>query len=198
MQINLKHKILQKIFGFHKWHTTSVEQRPYSMEVIKWCNRLLKKESKENINRSIIEIGCGLGDILAKIDAKKVTKIGYDIDEKVIKAAKILHPKTKYKVGNFAPNIFEQEILILITVNFLYCLDSKTVEEQYKKLISNNNIKYIITEVMCPATPNYPYSHNMDMILGNSYICIKKRSFAAAEHSRRFILLYKKKEMKRV
>lgn len=194
MQINLKYKILQKMFGFHKWHTIPAEQRPYSMEVIKWCNRLLKKESKENINKIIIEIGCGLGDILAKLDAKEAVKVGYDIDEKVIKAAKILHPKTKYKVENFAPDIRGQEILMLITVNFLYCLDSNTVEKQFKKIISNNNIKYIITEVMYPATPNYPYSHNMDMILGNDYICIKKRSFAAAEHSRRFILLYKKKE----
>ena len=194
MQINLKYKILQKMFGFHKWHTIPAEQRPYSMEVIKWCNRLLKKESKENINKSIIEIGCGLGDIVAKIKTKNSGKVGYDIDEKVIKAAKILHPKTKYKVENFAPDIRGQEILMLITVNFLYCLDSNTVEKQFKKIISNNNIKYIITEVMYPATPNYPYSHNMDMILGNDYICIKKRSFAAAEHSRRFILLYKKKE----
>ena len=35
MQINLKYKILQKMFGFHKWHTIPAEQRPYSMEVIK-------------------------------------------------------------------------------------------------------------------------------------------------------------------
>jgi len=196
MQANLKYKILQKIFGFHKWHTTPVEQRPYSREVIKWCNGLLKNESDKG--KKIIEIGCGLGDILAKINAKKAVKVGYDIDEKVLKAAKVLHPKTKYKVENFAPDIFKQEILILITVNFLYSLDYETVEKQFKKIISNNNIKYIITEMMYPATQNYPYSHNMDTILGNSYICIKKRSFAAAEHSRRFILLYKKKEKKKV
>lgn len=192
MQLNLRSKIMQKVFGFHKWHTIPIEQRPYCMEVIKWCNQLLRNELGKG--KSIVEIGCGLGDILAKIDAKESVKVGYDIDEKVIKAARILHPKTKYKVETFAPDIFEQEILILITVNFLYCMDSNTVEKQFKKIISNNNIRYIITEIMYPTTPNYPYSHNMDRILGNNYTCIKKRSFAAAEHSRRFILLYKKKE----
>ena len=196
MQINLRNKVLQKIFRFHKWHQIPIEQRPYSVEVIKWCNQLLKKESEKG--KSIIEIGCGLGDILAKIDTRKINKVGYDIDEKVIKAAKLLHPKIKFQVENFAPNIIEQEILILITVNFLYSLDSKTVEKQFHKIISNNNIKYIITEIMYPATQNYPYSHNMDTILGNDYICIKKRSFAAAEHSSRFILLYKRKEKEKV
>ena len=192
MQMNLRSKILQKVFGFHKWHTIPVEQRPYSMEVIKWCNQLLRNELGKG--KSIVEVGCGLGDILAKIDTKEVTKVGYDTDENVIRAARLLHPKTIYKVESFAPDIFGQEIFILITVNFLYCLDSDTVEKQFKKIISNNNIRYIITEIMEPTTPNYPYSHNMDTILGNDYICIKKRSFAAAEHSRRFILLYKKKE----
>lgn len=190
MQLNFRSKILQKVIGFHKWHTIPVEQRPYSMEVIKWCNQLLKNEVGKG--KSIVEIGCGLGDILAKIDAKEADKVGYDLDEKVIRAARILHPKTKYKVESFAPDIFKQEILILITVNFLYSLDSDMVEKQFKKILSNNDIKYIITEIMYPTTPNYPYSHNMDTILGNDYICIKKRSFVAAEHSRRFILLYKK------
>ncbi len=56
MQINLKYKILQKMFGFHKWHTTPAEQRPYSMEVIKWCNRLLKRNQKKILIKVLLRL----------------------------------------------------------------------------------------------------------------------------------------------
>lgn len=189
----IKYGILQKIFGFHEWHATPIEKKAYGMEVIKWCNRLLEKD-KDACNGRVIEVGCGLGDILAKINIKKENKTGYDIDEKVIRAAKIIHPNINFQVGNFAPDIKGLRISIFITINFLYSLDYKTVEEQFKKLIINNDIKYILTETMYPVTPNYPHSHDFNSILGNEYVCIRKRGFPAAEHSRRYILLYAKKE----
>jgi uncharacterized UPF0146 family protein len=184
--------ILQKIFGFHKWHMTPVEQRPYGMEIIKWCNRLLARGIGANSGK-VIEVGCGLGDIVAKIKTKNSNKVGYDIDEKVIKAAKIIHPGIKFQVDSFAPDIRGERILIFIAVNFLYALDSKTVKKEFKKLLTDNDVKYIITETMYPITPNYPNSHDMDKVLGSDYTCIKKRGFPAAEHSRRYILLYEKR-----
>lgn len=187
----VKFYILQKIFRFHKWHIVPVEERPYGMEVIKWCNRLLKKD-KDAMRGAVIEVGCGLGDILAKVNSGKKNKIGYDIDEKVISAARIAHPGIRFQVGEFAPNIRGEYISVLITVNFLYSIDSEKVKKEFQKLVLNNDIKYIITETMHPATPNYPYSHDMDKILGRKYTCIKKRGFTAAEHSRRYILLYVK------
>ena len=189
------YSVLQKIFGFHKWHIVPVEQRPYGMEIVKWCNRLLERD-RDAENGKVIEVGCGLGDIVAKIKTKKGNKEGYDIDEKVIKAAKIIYPGIKFQVGRFAPDIRDERISIFIAVNFLYALDSKTVEEEFKKLSTNNDIQYIITETMHPATPNYPHSHDMNKILGSNYTCSKKRGFPAAEHSRRYILLYAKKGKK--
>lgn len=189
----VKYYFLQKFFKFHKWHMVPVEERPYGMEVIKWCNRLIMND-KGAKGGTVVEIGCGLGDILAKISAPKENKTGYDIDEKVIRAARIAYPGIRFQVGGFAPDIRGKYISILITVNFLYSLKSETIEKEFRKLIVNNDIKYIITETMYPATPNYPYSHDMDTILGSNYTCIKKRSFAAAEYSRRFILLYVKNE----
>lgn len=184
---------LQKVFGFHKWHTTPAEQRPYAMEVIKWCNRILTRD-KDMCNGKVIEIGCGLGDILAKINIKRANKTGYDIDGNVIRAAGVLYPGISFQKGGFAPDIRGERISILITINFLYSLDYKTVKEQYEKLIDNNDIKYIVTETVHPVTPNYPYSHDFDTILGSRYKCIRKRSFPAAEQARRYILLYVRKE----
>lgn len=187
----VKYYILQKLFKFHKWHMTPVEERPYGMVVIKWCNRILMKD--QNLKRkTIVEIGCGLGDILAKIDAPRENKTGYDIDEKAIRAAKIAHPGIRFQVGRFAPDIRGKYISILICVNFLYSLDTENVRKEFQRLVLNNDIQYILTETMCPVTPNYPYSHDMDEILGSDYTQIKQRSFEAAERSRRYMLLYVK------
>lgn len=186
-----KYYILQLLFKFHKWHMAPVEARPYGMEVIKWCNRILVKD-QDLKRKTIVEIGCGLGDILAKIDAPKENKTGYDIDKKVIRAARIAHPGIRFSVGGFAPNIRGKYISILICVNFLYSLDAENVRKEFQRLVLNNDIRYILTETMHPATPNYPYSHDMDEILGSDYTRIKQRSFEAAERSRRYILLYVK------
>lgn len=191
MRKTVRYSILQKLYGFHKWHIVPVEGRPYGMEVIKLCNRILVKD-KDAKRGVIIEVGCGLGDILNKINTLKENKIGYDIDEKVIKGARIAHPGIRFQVGEFAPDIRGEHISVLIAVNFLYSLEGKIVEKEFQKLVINNDIKYIITETMYPATPNYPHSHDMDKILGENYTCIRKRGFAAAENSRRFILLYAK------
>lgn len=184
--------MLHKLFGFHKWHVIPVEMRPYGVEIIKWCNRILEKDNGAHTGK-VIEIGCGLGDILAGINVDKRNKEGYDIDKNVIKAAKIAHPGIRFLHGGFPPNIQGGRISIFITVNFLYELDCGMVGNAYKEIIRSNDVKYIVTEKMYPTTPNYPHSHDFDAILGDDYKCINKRSFAANENSRRYILIYKKR-----
>lgn len=188
----LTYSILQRLIGFHRWHVLPMEQRPYCLEIIKSCNKILEMDT-DVLDGKVIEVGCGLGDILANIiKVKKENKLGYDIDTKVIKAARIVHPGIRFIVGEFAPNIRDEKISIFITVNFLYSLDCGKVEREYRKLIENNDIKYIVTEEMHPSTNNYPYSHNFNTILENKYKLVRKRCFAANEHSRRHILYYKK------
>lgn len=45
--------------------------------------------------RSIVEVGCGLGDIISNIrmlSKRKCEKIGIDREKNVLKAAEIFHP----------------------------------------------------------------------------------------------------------
>ena len=82
--------VLCKCFHFDPWH---VEERKTYAE---W---MIKKINNMNVKGEIVEIGCGLGDISAGIHNR--CKIGYDIDKRVIRAAKFVHPLLKTRVGTF-------------------------------------------------------------------------------------------------
>ena len=57
-------KFLQKIFRFNKWHLEPINFRPYAISII---NTLSKNKSS---NLPIVELGCGLGEIIDAIDKK--------------------------------------------------------------------------------------------------------------------------------
>ena len=65
---------LQRLFHFDKWHTMPIEHRPYALELCRYINELIEKERLENV----VEIGCGLGEILARIKAGQ--KTGFDVE----------------------------------------------------------------------------------------------------------------------
>jgi len=52
--------MLRFFFQFEKWHVFTLTERKYARDIIKYC------DSIENRN-SVVEIGCGLGDILRKL-----------------------------------------------------------------------------------------------------------------------------------
>ena len=91
--INSRYKLkkLKKKYGFMDWHVNGCyECRPYKKQIVNIVN---------NINPSIIvDLGCGLGEIISKTKAK--SKFGFDPDESVIQAARFLNPKVKFYVGN--------------------------------------------------------------------------------------------------
>ena len=83
---------LYKRINFERWHLERANRRPYAMYLIKHINSI-------GVSGKVVEIGCGLGDVLSGIQVKD--KIGYDVDRKVIQAAKWVHPFLKTRVGSF-------------------------------------------------------------------------------------------------
>ena len=73
------------------WHVNGCyECRPYKKQILNIVN---------NLNPStIVDLGCGLGEIISKTKAK--SKFGFDPDESVVKAARFLNPNIKFYVGN--------------------------------------------------------------------------------------------------
>lgn len=85
---------LRLAFGFDKWHSgANYANRPYKKVVVDLANSLNPE--------IVVELGCGLGDIIARIRAR--TRFGVDPDPSVIRAARFLHPSgVEWIVGGAA------------------------------------------------------------------------------------------------
>ena len=184
------YKVLQKIFKFDKWHISSIKERDYAMYLVKYINDNLYDLV---YSKKIIEVGCGLGDIISSVKIKNTEKIGYDLSAKVIRIAKIIHPNCKFNVGSFN-EINNEKIAVLIAVNFLLCFDEHTIEVWFNYVIQNNDIDMIVVDKV--QTPPYEYSHDYEVLFNKMgyRLSHKSHGFFAWEWSRRHILIFKKDE----
>lgn len=158
----IRYFFLQKKYGFDKWHISPMEHRKYAQEVIRYIN------TQPNSVKKVIDIGCGLGDVIRYIKAEE--KLGYDLDDAAIKVARTLgkHDKTKYVIGSFDDIKSGQEIDYLITLGFMHGGDEKVWIEPYRKVSEENLIKNIIVDVIPEGKDN---AHTLDFtkILPSDY-----------------------------
>ena len=73
--------VLMLVFRFEWWHTSPSDNKTYVDDVIKEFQR-------RDLCGSLLEIGCGLGDILGNISCRE--KHFYDLSPNVLRAAKFL------------------------------------------------------------------------------------------------------------
>lgn len=130
-----------KIYRFDKWHIKgNYFCRTYKRKVVELANSLKP--------RVVVEIGCGLGEIIKRIHAP--VKYGFDIDSKAIKFAKHFNffNKTKFFVGSFNDvlQIPEKNIDIIIMVNFIHGIQPFVLKNFLTNLLLDKKIKYIIID----------------------------------------------------
>ena len=78
----VRNQILHLFFHFDRWHIGATYYlKPYKSQVVRIINNLAMD--------TVIEIGCGLGDIISRVDSLK--RLGIDPDSQVIKCATLLH-----------------------------------------------------------------------------------------------------------
>lgn len=178
--------ILQHIFKFNKWHTTTINEREYALWISKKVNALVCGQS----HGQIVEVGCGLGDILSKIHVPNRQKTGYDIEENVIRALKFAHPGLRGKTGSLS-SIRNKTIDVLIAVNWLHALDDNWFRQNTACAIKRNHINRIIVDTV-PAPP-YDYAHDYINFFGNhGYILETKSRGFRCMGGMRYILIFKK------
>jgi SAM-dependent methyltransferase len=173
------YRFLRLKYHFHKWHLTPVEWRPYALETVRYINGL---SQKENLS-TIVEIGCGTGDILAGLKIKK--RIGVDIEDEVIRLAKLMHPDIVFKTGSFN-DVRGEDIDVLITVNFIHGIDPKELSGYYDLLLKNNKIKYV-----CVDSVHSQYDCDFDRLFQNLVLKTEKVYEKGGFKSGRKILVYK-------
>lgn len=166
--------ILARIYKFHPWHAESpTSARPYRHIVAQIVNELNPK--------SVVEVGCGLGEILIRIRAFEIH--GYDIDKGVIRAARFLHGnKVIFSHGDLT-TVSLQHIDVLILINWIHEISPVTLEEQLVPLLPRT--QYLLLDALDPEEPGY--KHNFEFLASKAVLISIKRP----QHERRSFHLFK-------
>ena len=136
--------LLRVIFGFNRWHASAViNSRPYKLQTVAIVNEL-KPES-------VVEIGCGLGEILKRIEAKN--KIGIDSDPGVLKAARLIdRTGSKYIESDFfnvkKVHIPFESTDILLMINWSHELLWEKLKNTIIKLQEELKIKTLVIDII--------------------------------------------------
>lgn len=172
-------QLLYYIYHFDKWHLYKLDNKKYVEDIIEYVN------STKDI-QSVLEIGCGLGDIIGNLKAKKC--MGLDTSPQAVKAAKLLFPKTNFLVGSFE-QISHKKIDCLITVNFMHGIPKIDLQKYYADFCKKNYVRYIIFDSV--VSKRYEHSHKAEDILGENWILEKHIGRYAADGGYRKINVYK-------
>ena len=151
-------RVLQWHFEFDPWHALAPYAcRSYKRVVVDIVNRLAPG--------TVVEIGTGLGDLLAHIHAPR--RFGYDIDPGVVRAARFLHRRGITFVHGDATQVTVAPIDVLILVNWIHNLSPNELSELLEPLMPRTT--YMLLDAIDLDGPSsYRYKHTFDFLIGNA------------------------------
>ena len=147
-------------YHFDKWHLSPYEWKEYAQACVQYLN--------DQNCKTVVDIGCGLGEILRHIKADK--KIGLDLQEEVIMAARELNgEKIDFLEGSFG-ELTEHPIDYLITLNFMHGGTQEEWAETYHTAAVQNDVAHFVVDTV-PEKVFGPATHFLDWgkILPDNY-----------------------------
>ncbi len=147
-------------YRFDRWHATAPFCcRPYKSQVIELAHRLKP--------RKVVEIGCGLGEIISRIDAP--ARFGFDIDEAALRAARLLERNVSFHsaaLGETEAMIaaMGENIDLLIMVNWTHNLPFEFIAASVRALSRESQLRFLIIDRILPSTPGFRYSHSLEQL----------------------------------
>lgn len=161
----MKYRRLIKKYHFNEWHLNPYEWKEYAQVCVGYVNT--------QSCRTVVDIGCGLGEILQHIKADK--KIGFDLRKEVIMAAHELSgQEIEFKVGSFG-ELTEKSVDYLITLNFMHGRSESEWAEIYRTVAVCNDVQHFIVDTV-PDKAFSPTTHSLDWskILPDNYKRIER------------------------
>ncbi len=148
------------VFGFDHWHVSPLTERPYAQDIITYCNARSKRAV-------IVEIGCGLGDIIRNVDYQR--RFGYDVDSRVLKAARFMtrrkRRQTEYATFSFPESTLEKRADVIILVNWIHHIEPSVLKEQLSEYFSNNLLTDGCLIIDTVGDREYTHNHNIDFLI---------------------------------
>ena len=167
-------QLLRLRYGFAPWHAESpLSSRPYRRELARLIDSLAPT--------TVVDVGCGLGAMLALVGAPD--KAGYDIDPGAIRAARRLHGrKATFRVGGFDA-VVEPSIDVLVAVNWIHDFDPARLDAWLTPLFARTH--FLVVDAVDLGEPGYAHHHDFAFFSRRAALV---ESHRFGEGNRRFLL----------
>ena len=177
--------LLMFLFRFEWWHTSPSDNRPYACDIV---SELRKRKA----DGSVLELGCGLGDILGKIKCRE--KYFFDVSDNVLRAAKFLqyfsfkNTLNHYKEFNFIEDTLDKKMSVdvVILVNWIHAYKTSILREKFSDLTKFNlNPGGIVVFDLIENNSNYKYNHRIQELLDTELFDIE--TFSGYKFGRKIV-----------
>lgn len=159
------------IWGYSSWHRIPINWRPYAIHIIETIEFMIEKGVIGN--GLIVEVGCGRGDIIGNIKYEK--KLGIDIEEKVIDAAKFFYSDTRFLQGEIK-DIPTTEIDVLIMAGWMHLETPEVLHNWLSPHLAN--IKIIVFDVFLDSNGESlsgdRFSHDGHYLFDGNFVLYRK------------------------
>jgi hypothetical protein len=141
-----------------RWHQCPLAAKDYALDIIKYLNAQPKRR-----RRRVVEIGCGIGDILLNLDFEE--RHGLDSDRAVLKGAEFFRRSHFKGTANFTQAIFPECNLegvysAIIMVGWTHAIAPEILRGGIRNLVINNldTGGILITDTV--SGEGYPHRHS--------------------------------------
>lgn len=153
-------KPLAWIFRLDDWHTLPLSLKRYAQGIIAFLNKAGNRES-------CLEIGCGLGDIIRRLNFRE--RIGLDSQNQVLRAARFLSLLSfqrgiRYKGFTFPVDPIEGKFDALVLVNWIHNIEPEILKLKITQYYLDN-LKvggYMIIDTV--RHDGYRYGHKISFL----------------------------------
>jgi SAM-dependent methyltransferase len=152
------YKRLQERFAFDPWHVKSpFPRRPYKARVVTLVNSFAPQ--------TVVEIGCGLGEILSRIEAQH--RFGFDLEAAVIAAADHQHgARATFRAGDLRrpeeiAGIVNRPIDVLVAVNWPHIYPFEEFESAVAELGALVPVSILVMDTIHPERSGYEHYHSV-------------------------------------
>jgi len=153
-----RYRRLQRQFGFHPWHVQSPYlRRSYKARVVKLVNGFHPE--------TVVEIGCGLGEIVARTTARH--RFGFDCEPAAVTAASFQNGRhTGFHLGDLRKpeviaRVVQRPIDVLVAVNWPHMLPIEEIARAVADLTNHLPVGVLVIDTIRATRTGYEHYHTV-------------------------------------